>query len=61
MVCEQFALCSLGCGWLSRAEFGLGYELWQVGSAVPDDGVGGLFGVAGHFNVEVATPNLYQC
>jgi hypothetical protein len=46
MVCEQFALCSSGCGWLIRAALWLECERWYVGMAVPEDDVGGLLGVA---------------
>jgi hypothetical protein len=45
VVYEQFALCSLGCGWLGRAALWLVFERWYVGTAVPEGGVGGLLGV----------------
>jgi hypothetical protein len=50
----------LGSGCLGHLEFRLACERWQVGTAVPDGGVGGLLGVAGHFNVKAATPNLLR-
>jgi hypothetical protein len=42
VVYEQFALCSLGCGWLGRAVLQLELELerWCVGTAVPEGGIG---------------------
>jgi hypothetical protein len=45
VVYEKFSLSSLGCGWLSRAELRLELEGWYVGTAVLEDGVGGLPGV----------------
>jgi hypothetical protein len=33
--------CSLGCRWLGRAALRLELERWYVGTAVPEDGVGG--------------------
>jgi hypothetical protein len=42
VVCERFALCCLGCGWLSCAVSWLECERWYVGMAVPEGGVGGL-------------------
>jgi hypothetical protein len=42
VVCERFALCSLGCGWPSRAASWLVCERWHVGMAVPEGGGCGL-------------------
>jgi hypothetical protein len=56
MVYGQFSLCSLGCGWLGHATLRLGLERWNVGTAVPKDGVGGLPGVVEQLDVGVAAP-----
>ena len=45
VICERFALCSLGYGWPSRAASWLECERWYVGMAVPEGGVGGPLGV----------------
>jgi hypothetical protein len=45
VVYRQFSLCSLGCGWLGHAALRLKLERWYIGTAVPEDGVGGLPGV----------------
>jgi hypothetical protein len=42
VVYEQFAMCSLGCGWLGCAALRLELERWYVGTTVPE---GGAFGV----------------
>ena len=41
VVYERFSLCSLGCGWPSRAASKLGCERCYVGTAVPEGGVDG--------------------
>jgi hypothetical protein len=51
VVYEQFALCSLGYGWLGRAALRLVLERWYVGTAVPEGGVGGLPGVVEQLDV----------
>jgi hypothetical protein len=61
VVCERFTLCSLGCGWLSRAASWLECERWYVGMAVPEGGAGGLLGVAERLDVGAATPKLWVC
>jgi hypothetical protein len=58
VVCERFALCSLGCGWLSRAAPWLECERWHVGMAVPEGGVGGPFGVTEQVDVGAAAPSF---
>jgi hypothetical protein len=59
--CEEFALCSSGCGWLFRAALCLECERWYVGMAVPEDDVGGLLGMAEQLDVGAAAPKFYQC
>jgi hypothetical protein len=54
VVYEQFALCSLGYGWLGRAALRLVLERWYVGMAVPEGGVGGLPGVVEQLDVGAA-------
>jgi hypothetical protein len=54
VVCEQLALCSLGCGWLDRAALRLELERWYVGTVIPDGGVGGLPGVVEQLDVGAA-------
>jgi hypothetical protein len=56
MVCEQFAMCSLGCGRLGRAVLWLELERWYVGAAVLKGGVGGLPGVVEQLDVRAAAP-----
>jgi hypothetical protein len=56
VVYEQFALSSLGCGWLGRAALRLELERWYVGTAVPEGGVGGLPGVVEQLDVGAAAP-----
>jgi hypothetical protein len=58
VVYEWFALCSLGCGVLSRAALWLMCERWYVGMAVPEGGVGGLLGEAEWLDVGAAAPNF---
>jgi hypothetical protein len=56
VVCEQFAMCSLGCGRLGRAVLWLELERWYVGTAVLKGGVGGLPGVVEQLDVRAAAP-----
>jgi hypothetical protein len=56
VVYEHFSLCSLGYGWLRRAALQLDLERWYVGTAVPEDGVGGLPGVVEQLDVGAAAP-----
>jgi hypothetical protein len=58
VVYERFALCSLGCGWLSRAVPWLECERWRVGMAVPEGGVGSPFGVTEQVDVRAAAPRF---
>jgi hypothetical protein len=60
VVCEQFALCSLGCGWLGRAAPLLERERWYVGTAILEGGVGGLLGVAELLDVGMAASKACQ-
>jgi hypothetical protein len=55
---KWLALCSLGCGWLSRAESWLKYERWYIGMTVPEGGVGSLLGVAEHLDVGAVAQNF---
>jgi hypothetical protein len=61
VVYEQFALCSLGCGWLRCVAPQLERERWYAGTAVPKGGVGGLLGVEELLDVGVAAPKACQC
>jgi hypothetical protein len=58
MIYERFALCSLGCGWLSRAASWLECERWQVLMAIPKGGVGGPLGVVEQLDVGAAAPSF---
>jgi hypothetical protein len=44
LVCEQFSLCNLVCGWLSGAASLLECKWWYVGMVVPESDVGGALG-----------------
>jgi hypothetical protein len=55
-ICKMYTLCSLGCGWLSRAASGLECERCHVGMVVPDGSVGGPLGVAEQLDVGAAAP-----
>jgi hypothetical protein len=56
VVYEQFALCSLGCGWLGRAALRLKLERSYVETAVPEGGVGGLPGVVEQLDIGATAP-----
>jgi hypothetical protein len=52
VVCKQFSICSLGCGWLNRAASRLECEQWYVRMAILEGSVGNLL------DVGVATQNF---
>jgi hypothetical protein len=54
VVYERFSLFGLGLGCLGRAALRLELERWYVGTAVPEDGVGGLPGVVEQLDVGAA-------
>jgi hypothetical protein len=55
---KWLALCSLGCGWLSRAESWLKYERLYIGMTVLEGGVGSLLGMAEHLDVGAVAHNF---